>query len=650
MIQDIYKKRTNVSSYQPSKEVAELTYIVKKDWSAGNEILHKPWDELNGYSVIDRMNKDQRTFNSFVDETVEDPDEAWKFRGTRSLARNKTMAMHAHLTANFIVPTIFAQNEKQEEDRDMSEVMRDVLEWMSINSNYRSSFIVGTMGMLVNPVTYLGADYCEVFQKIKEKGEDGKLTTKEILDEVLSGFQVPVYSADQVLITNAFEQNIQKQRVIIQRRFVEYTDLEAKWGEHPNWQYVTPGIQSVYSEDDGLFYDVKDEAHELLVEEAKWKCRRDDSEVVFLNGIYMGEENIDNNPIKHRDNRNAPKYNLIPFGYERINEHFFFFKSLINRVGWDNDLLDSMYEITMNREILDVLTPVVVSGAEKFDSQVVFPNSVVAFENPDAKVTPLLPARNPMAGYNAMSKIEESIDKESINDTQSGQLPQASQKAFTVAKADNAAKIILKGAGRNLGISIIQYGDLMTDIALQHLTTAQIDEITGAEKYRPFILQDQMVNGKKVSKKILFDASLVGKEMTDEEKKYASLKLLSKVGYPNNKESVYLVNPHLFSKMKYMCRIEPDALLEKNTQFEQAMATNIYTLLRADPMIKPEPLIRKLLNSFYRGEADDMIAEGGGQEGVLQQVMNGQGAQPPQSPMGAQVNQKITAQGLNQVA
>jgi len=86
---------TPVSSYQPDRAIADLTAWAKKESNYGWEILHRPWPELNDYSVIDRMEKDQRTFNAFVDESVDDPNEAWKWKGTRSMARNRVMVSYA---------------------------------------------------------------------------------------------------------------------------------------------------------------------------------------------------------------------------------------------------------------------------------------------------------------------------------------------------------------------------------------------------------------------------------------------------------------------------------------------------------------------------------------------------------------------------
>ena len=391
MIGEIPQSATE-SAYQPTGPVLHVTSLTRKDMSYGISILDKSFTELNSYSPIQRTNKDQRTFQSFVDESVDNPYEAWKWIGTRSLARKKAFAMHAHLTATYSVPGVYPQNESQKGDKEMAFAMRDIVEWETINSNYRPSYLLATMGMLVNPVTYLQTDYNQVDQKIQEKTDDGYQET-HILDEVLSGVNFDVLSINQVLITNVYEQNIQRQRTIIKRRYVEYSELKAQYGNHPNWDFLQAGVKVIYDDANSLFYDVRDEDHPYLVEEVIRETRRDDSGIPFLNGIYFGNDNVDWNPIKHRDNRNAPKYNIVPFGYHRINEHFFYYSSLMFEVGWDDQLIDAMYQTTMNREFLDAEQPILVSGVGKIDTSIVFPGGVSTTENPDAKVQNILPPK-----------------------------------------------------------------------------------------------------------------------------------------------------------------------------------------------------------------------------------------------------------------
>lgn len=612
MIGDL-KGKKQLSAYQPTQEVIDITKVVKEDYITGVDIIQRSYVELNNRSVVEDTNRGQMMFNAFVDTSFEDPSESWKWRGTRSMARNKGIAMHSQLTANYLLPIFIAQNSDDEVDVQISEIMQDIIEWMvqPINSDYQTSFLQLVFSMETNPVTFLGAEYCEVFQKIKEKKEDGSYTTKEILDEILSGFKAPIFSPNQVLITNAYQRNIQRQKAIIERSFKDYHELEAKYGDHPNWVFVQKGIKSIYNDEDGLFYDIKDDIeNDKLVAEEIHKNRREDSEIPFVNGVYMGNmKSVENNPIKHRDNRNAPKYNKIPFGFNRIGDHFFYYKSMMNVLGWDNMLIDAVYEVGMNDELLRANMPIAISGSDKIDSEVMFPNAVISLEDKDAKINPLLPPRQGSI-LNAMPMIEQSMDEGSLSKTMQGQLPEASQKAYTVAQSRADAKKILGAVGKSLAESMVLYGDLMKDIVINNITVPQVQELVGGQtilRYPKFFLDNKVSRGGMGNKTIKFDQSLMGKKMTEQEKKYMSMELLEQSGYPDKKDSIAIVNPEIFAKFKYLCKVDVTQMFSKTNEYMQELLSYLRGLLANDPYIDMEALDKKLVYAYFQSEGDELI-------------------------------------------
>ena len=606
MIGDILAT-TPLSAYAPTPEVVKLTAGVQKDYSEGVRILETSYLELNDRSVITDENRGQMMFNAYVDTSIEDINESWKWRGTRSAARNKGITMHAQLTASFLLPLFSAQNDEDELDRDVGEVMQDVTEWMALpsNSNYQQSFLQMVFAMETNPVTFLGAEYNTIFQTIKEKNEDGEMTTKEILDEVLSGFNAPIFSSSQVLISNAYERSIQKQRMIIEREYVDYSELEAEWGDHPNWSHVQAGIKSIYNEEDGLFYDVFDDDNPTLVARERYKNRGEDTEVPFLGGIYMGDDDVDANPIKHRDNRNTPKYNKIPFGFNRIGEHFFYYKSMMNSLGWDNARYDAMDEVLMNGALLEVEMPYAVSGTDKVDSEIIFPNSVVSFEDPDTKITPLIPSRNFAAGFKEMANIKDSMNEGSVDEVTGGQRPGANEKVGNVARAQANAKKNISGIAKSLAESLILYGDLMKDIALNNVTTPEVEELVGGTmklRYRTFLLENKNVGGKMQNKNIKFDESLIGKSLSKSQVKERGIKELDKLMKKRGikdmnklKDSIRLVNPELFAKMKYLTRIDVEEMFTRSQEFMQPILLALKQQLVNDPFVDQEALTRKIM-------------------------------------------------------
>lgn len=642
-IENPYSTKGAPSGYMPPPDVVELTEVVQRDYSFGHGILTRPWIELNQRSPIDDENRGQLMFNAFVDTSVEDPNEAWKWRGTRSMARNKAITMHANLTSKFLLAKFIAQNDDDDIDMEFSEVMDDLVEWMAEpdNSEYQSSFLQVVFGMLSNPVTYMGAEFNQVKQKIKERDIDGSINIKEIIDEELSGFQVPIYSTSQVMITNAYVRNIQKQRSVIKRRFVDKSELEQKYKDHPNWLYVKAGWKTVYNSKDALFYDYYDILHPHLVEEVTWMNRKDDSEVVFLGGIYMGDvASVDNNPMLHRDNRDAPKYNVIPFGYSRIGDHFFYYKSLMNVVGWDHMLYDAMTEITMNRSILELDAPYAVSGSDKVDGDMIFPKAIVAFEDPDTKLTPLLPPSNLAAGFNAISATERSMAAESVDPISLDNVPKSTknQQAVIAAVQQNAQKLV-DDVQKQLVASLSQFGQLMKDIAINHITAPEVEEILGGQlrlKYKSFVLHNKQVAGKTMHKKIVFDSSLLGAEMTDDEQQMESLKLLEETGWPNSKQALIRINPELFAKYKYLSQMDVEDLEAKNGKFWQPILTNLYGMLRQDPLADAEGLLRRLMRSYFGAEGDALVKKA-----------PAAGALPPPPPGGPNNGSPLGSMGQN---
>lgn len=648
MTGNILKDRNNkvlqpLSNYQPTQEVAEFTALVQKDYAKGMEILQKSWTELNNRTVIQDDQHGKMMFNAFVDTEAEDSNEDWKYRGTRSRARNKAISTYANLTENFLLPLYLAQNDDDEEDRGISEVMRDGIEWMTqpTVSNYQFAFLQTILTMLYSPVVFLQPDYCEAYTYNRK--ED-----KEVIDDFLSGFQCGIKSCNQVLIGNAFERNIQKQPFIIERSFYDYETLEAKYKNHPNWQFVQKGIRSIYNGDDGLFYDFKDDEHESLVAEEIWKSRSQDLEIPFVNGIYMGigSPYSKENAIRHRDNRNKPKYNLVRFVFSNINEYFFYGKSLMNILQWENMKYDAMDEVIMNRALLEVEVPVAITGSDRVDSSIIFPNSVTAFEDKDTRITPLLPNSNLSAGFKILQDTEEGMDETSgISPTLEGQLPDASQKAYSVAQAQVGAKKTLKAAARALTESVIYLGDLMKDIFINYYTTA-IPEIVGESvklRYRKLFLNTKDKTGKDKSKSIVFDESLISKNMSDEEKTKEQLRRLEKTDYKKGKEEdIVWVNPEVFARFKFLCKVDIEEMFVKNSEYWQATLMALRQQLMNDPYIDIEEIDRELLYSFFKSKGDKFIKEQAEVLGLPQGVL-----EEKQSPMVNQMQNSMTAKAIN---
>jgi hypothetical protein len=288
----------------------------------------------------------------------------------------------------------------------------------------------------------------------------------------------------------------------------------------------------------------------------------------------------------------------------------------------------------MNRAFLDTNMPLAITGQDEFNEDVIFPGATIAFKDKETKVSPLLPSTNLSTMFASMNKVESSMEESSLSDLSAGQDPEGGQTATATAIANANAKTMLQGIGKTLAQSMVQYGGLMSDIFITHLTIPMIDELAGEGsklKYRTFTLPKKMVGGKEVSKVLKFDDSLLGMNMTDMQKTEKEMKMLETIGYPNHKSHLYLINPELFARYKYLTYIEPQTMFPQNQEFMEAKAKDLYTMLRQDPLVSAETIVKDLLYASYGAEAEDRFAKPQAQ-GIIEGQTGESGMKPPMKP------------------
>ena len=575
------------------------------------------------------MNIDQKNFNSYVQPETDDPDQNWRWNGVRPVTRNRIISMAAHFVTSTLYPGIFAQNDNDEEDKDAANVMRYLVEYNIRNSDYELSYLFGILAALVNPVAYLHADYAEVMQTIKEKALNGQIVESEVVDEVLSGIHTNNVPADEILIGNAYEYYLQKQRFIIRRRFIDYGEVEALYQNHENFIHIQPGIKALYSQDDSMFYDQTDSSLQTLAEEVRYQNRREDTEVVLVNGIYLGDSDVNANPIKHRDNKNHPKYPYAKFGFEPIDEkRFYFYKSVAFKMADDQTLMDRMYQVFMDAWLMNAVPAVAGIGTGKLSSDIALPGRVTNFPKESSVKTILPPNRG--NDPSALREIEHSMTESSQDPQMAGKEGAKPKTAYEVSRIEQNARTNLGIFGRMIIKMVQDYGELFIDNILHHQTVGEAEELLGGQtkmKFRTFLLGDQIENGRKVTRKIIFDEELIGKKMTKEQVIKNRFKLLKEQGGKDSDKIIYRANPHKFSQLRFKMIVDFDSLMPKNKLWEEELNVRRYDRAMQNPFTNKEAITRDLLISpWAKGETDKYMQkiEGGELEKLMGQFGGGQ--------------------------
>lgn len=613
----------SVSLYAPEPEIASFIAQVKKDYEQGVRVLSTPYSEFGGEGLtpLSVAERDKKAFNSYEKPPSTDPDEEWRWTGIRPITRNKIISIAGHFIATMLFPNIFAQNEQDEEDKDAANLMHDLILWNVENSNYKISYLFGVIAALVNPTAYLEVEFAEVIKLIKEKTQKGEIKMREAIDELLSGFKVHNVPMDEMLIDNPYEYELQKQRWIGRRRYVSYDDAKARFGKEKNWQFVRPGIHTVFDIPSQTFYDVVDQTNPTLVEWFVYYNRDEDLEVDFVNGIYLGEKQVERNMIKHRRVGRGidgepiliAVYPYVKFGYSPIDEkRFFFYKSAVNELGPQQRLVDRMWQMVMDGTFLEVIPPLAVVGNQVVNSNIYYPGAITTFSDRETTINPLRTGTNLTPGYNAMALAEKDL----IDTGRTPQLPAKSgTTAFEVSREIEQSRIQLGIFGGMIGEMVVQLGLLTIDVILQHQTVGDIEEITAGNvrmKYKKFLLPNQKEEGKNVTKVI--ELSEEEFEGTMEE----SMGILEAEGGFQGDKRIYKVNPNLFRRMKFLVSINPDQLLPKNEIFDKALKLEAYDRLIQNPFVDQEAVSRDfLIEPFAKGETEKYMRKEVGMQPMM---------------------------------
>lgn len=552
-----------LSPYQPPEGVKKLSEMIQTDYSVAYDLQQQPFTEFNDLSLIDRADIDQKRWNAYRGPQSEDPDEAWRYNGVKPITRNRILGIVAQMTASIIMPAPFAQNDKDEVDKAAAQVMRDLMEYNVRNSSYVENYIMWITDALVNPAAYLGVGFFEAMQTVKEENE-GRVSKKEVVDNVLSGFQTYNIPIDEVLIGNFYQKNLERQRYVIRRRFISYDEAKALKGDHENFKYVQPGARATFNAETDMFYDVVDDTLTTLVEEVTYFNRIEDIEVPYMNGVYLGDADTEANPIKHRTNENYPRYNFGVLGYEDISSRFFYYKSAAWKLGDDDELVIRTEQLLADATFLDTMTPTATTGVGQLSEAIMIPGKNTVFTSPDAKVSPIRLGGSLSSAFQLLLKKEQDMS-ESTQDPMMAGVQAGSQKTAREAMllAQNA-KIALGRFGNMLANSLKKVGDLMIDVILQHQTVGEISEVSdqeSAQKFKTFILSNVPEGSGKVTKKIVFEPSMMGEEMDEATAMERSMQLMEEEGGIDSEMRISKVNPEAWRKMKYYLSVDVQELL-----------------------------------------------------------------------------------------
>lgn len=611
-------------------EESKMMAQIIKHFTLGYLTMYTPRVELDDLCVIDRMMVDEMSFNTYRPNNGMPPlgdIDAWKSRAIRPVVRNKTISICAHATARLIFPKIYAENETSDDQYEAATVMEGLMEWSGEQSNYGYYALQRTLTALTDPISIGYTEYTEVYRNVKRPTTvKGVYAHEQMLDETLSGFQDRVVPCDELFIENFYEPDIQKQGWLIWRRVIGYDLAQVKYGHYANFQYVSPGVQILYNDANQSFYQVYDtNMRPYDCEEVIYWNKRLDVKVAVVNRVLM--DSWDNpNP------RNDKLYPFDVFGYELINNRCFYYKSLVNKLGPEADIINTLYPMITDGTYLNVIPPMVAISDNIVDTSVVVPGLITTFQSPNSSLNPLNTGNNLQAGMNMLTEVQEKIG-ETAGDTSIDQtlLNNTDPTAYAVSRVEARAATVLGLFVKMVAKHVKDYGTLRIGDITQYLTLPQIELILDNAPlvYKTFLLRNKKDTGKKRGKKIEFDSSIPMEPEDHATRLKRSFAI--KTEEEQKGMSIFKVNPEFFRNLKYTCAITPDIMNPMSEELERAYGLEDFDRMVAHPDIFDQEEAGRLFlqgSPLTRKDPDKYMLK----KNPLEQM--GQGMNPLQSMMG----------------
>lgn len=616
-----------IADYAPSEAENQVRAMILRHFVLGTTNCYTPRVEFNDLSLVLRDQYDQMEFNTYQPNNGDPwegaPQTAWRSRALRPVVRNKCMSIAAHATARLLFPKIFAFNSDSESQEDAAQVMEDLMEWSGDMSNYPYIALMRVITALSSPASIGYTEYGEVMRLVKtERNDDGSWKEERIRDEAYPCFMDCVVPVDQLYIQNFYEPDIQKQGWLIWRKVYSFSEAQNKYGQfYDNFQYVHPGVQTIYDDANRTFYYVYDpNMRQEDIEEIVYWNKNLDLKIIMVNGIML-------TPYDNPNPRQDKLYPFDKFGYEPINNRFFYYKSLAFKLQHDADIVNTLYQMVIDGTYLSIFKPMVNVGGEIIASDVIVPGAVTTLSDPNADLRAINVGSDLKSGLETLQVVEQSITETAADQQATPPANGSTQTAYQISVIEQNANTVLGLFLQMIAKHVKDFGQLRMGDILQYLTMPDVSMIEDDPElvYKTFAVKSP-TKGLGQPKQIRFDSDMPENITLDD---YMGLSYDLLEEEEDKKLEISRVNPELFRELSYMTTISPDILNPKSQDLEDAYGLENFDRMVTAPsgMFDPEATARLLLTSNPRTRKDP-------DKYVAKQPAPGMGQGPmPQQPV-----------------
>ena len=568
-------------------------------------------------SPLEYWNDGRKRFNSIfpaVDRGVNN----WMSDYYSNRTRNKGLAIVAHANSKMIDSSIVAQNAMQEEDKDVAEFLKDVVEFTKRKENFDEKFFWAIITAVAEGNVILTDQYGPM-------GNFGKGHKQK------NGAFTLIVPNEEFLRYDPYLIDLQEQEWVIWRRKMTIGRAKKYFGHYDNFKDVIPGDSSRWMYDFTEFrsYDSFAELAENEVEVVqRWRKDGNDSFLeIVCNGVALTEKDAEN---PRRDGQ----YPFAEGGFEPIDAHYFMRASLTKKLQKEQDEGDHLWRAYINMTELQNKPPLGTNRPELTAVDIIIPgNSVYVGEGENFKVQPIIPRLESgfgTGGVNLLNALMQNMDASSVDPQQQG-LGGGSGTATEAAITAQQADVMMGMFGRELSF-------LHRDWLRLRCQTA-IWRVTEDEDMSQITIQDRLLKtGKTGKRKYKMEAGLSGMLKSAKEGAGQMRDMLLKKSFDmrnetkkaDGKAETMLIDPEDLLNLEVYVYTDGEPQPKRTGALAKAMAMEDWAVYSAAPQVFNLKEAAEDLVKARGGDPTRLILD----EGQAAGAMEGMGV-PPAGPMTA---------------
>lgn len=433
-----------MGKYNPIKSEEEIIKRVYDDLDHMIDQRKKRWKYFNDRTLKEYIDDGQLRLNGYVPTKSEQGKEDWQSNVFHPVTRNKFKAILASIALDVPQIRITAQNEKSQRDQKRANIVKNLVNFSYSQENKEEQVFFEGWEAAEKGTVIIYDGYLKAKSKRKIIKEFDPITGNVEVEE--QEIETDSQCFEQIVpIMNLYVYDlhifhIQKQPSLVWLDRMTKESFEKEYGQYKNSEYVPESVPKTEENEEDTFYTKRwndrwdDEAP---IEVVKYYNKHRDEFIIIANGVLLL-----NVPLLL-----GKKKKWYPFSktvFEPIASDFFYGKSLPDILMGEQDVINSLYNMALDKTYKSMAPQLLIGNANKDDFDLEDQNTTIDTKIYVQDITQV--REMPINGINTadlqiIQLVSRGLDLSSVDSNQSGVAGRGVTAREVVIANENAKKL-----------------------------------------------------------------------------------------------------------------------------------------------------------------------------------------------------------------